>query len=112
MGDGSEEYPSAENTRLVGSCTGLLTAAAVSCSRTYLDLVNMSVDILKIAFRVGAQVAEAGDELEQTSTNSASWSAIFPGIGKEAAFMALEDFRTTHVRQLIFFLQWLILTRA
>ncbi|OQU98243.1 polyketide product template domain-containing protein isoform 1 [Cladophialophora immunda] len=43
-GDGSEIYPKPEDTRLVASCTGLLSAAAVSCARTYRELVSVGLE--------------------------------------------------------------------
>ncbi|OCT48088.1 Conidial yellow pigment biosynthesis polyketide synthase [Cladophialophora carrionii] len=91
FGDGSEVYPKPADTRLVASCTGLLSAAAVSCARTYRELVSIAVEALKLAFRVGAQVAQVCDEIEQTSL-PLCWAAIFPGVGKEDAFLALEEY--------------------
>ncbi|OAL39285.1 hypothetical protein AYO20_01603 [Fonsecaea nubica] len=90
-GDGSEIYPKPEDTRLVASCTGLLSAAAVSCAHTYSELVSVGLEALKLAFRVGSQVTQACDEIDQTSLPS-SWAAIFPGVGKESAYLALDDY--------------------
>ncbi|OAP55326.1 hypothetical protein AYL99_10299 [Fonsecaea erecta] len=90
-GDGSEAYPKPEDTRLVASCTGLLSAAAVSCARTYRELLSVGLEALKLAFRVGAQVTQVCDEIEQTSLPS-SWAAIFPGVGKESAYLALDEY--------------------
>jgi Starter unit:ACP transacylase in aflatoxin biosynthesis len=69
----------------------------VSSSHTFLELVDVSIEVLKIAFRVGVQVSAVRDELENGSTAPVSWSAIFPGIGKEEAFKNLADFHMTHV---------------
>ncbi|KIX08904.1 uncharacterized protein Z518_03561 [Rhinocladiella mackenziei CBS 650.93] len=91
-GDGADLYPKADTTRIVGSCTGLLSAAAVSSARTYRELVSVAIEVLKLAFRVGAQVAQVCDELKQTSPDPGSWAAIFPGVGKESAYLVLEKF--------------------
>jgi len=82
----------------VASCTGLLSAAAVSCARTYRELVSVGLEVLKLAFRVGAQVTEVCEEIEQTSLPT-SWAAIFPGVGKESAYLALDGFCKQTVSQ-------------
>ncbi|KAI9652280.1 MAG: Type I Iterative PKS [Alyxoria varia] len=95
-GDGVEAYPTSENTRLVGSCTGLLSALSLSCAGSYAQLVSVSVATLKLAFRIGAQVGKIRDALEQESTGSASWSAIFPGVTKDVAPSTLEEYCRQH----------------
>jgi Starter unit:ACP transacylase in aflatoxin biosynthesis len=70
---------------------------AVSCSRTYLELVSVSAEMLKIAFRVGAQVTEVCDELKQTTMTPASWPAIFTGVSEEQVVLALGDFHRSNV---------------
>jgi Starter unit:ACP transacylase in aflatoxin biosynthesis len=61
----------------------------------------VSVEVIKIAFLVGAQVAAVRDELEKRSIKGPSWSAIFPGTGKEEASKALMEFHKTNVRYLV-----------
>jgi Starter unit:ACP transacylase in aflatoxin biosynthesis len=53
--------------------------------------------MLKIAFRVGAQVTEVCDELKQKTTSPASWSAIFAGVSEEQVVLALGDFHRSNV---------------
>ncbi|CAK3875036.1 Conidial yellow pigment biosynthesis polyketide synthase [Lecanosticta acicola] len=80
------EYPSASNARILGLCTGSLTASAVSCSRSTLDLVSLAVETVKIAFKTGQRVTDAAQRLEPASEAKLdqSWSMIVGG-SQEAA---------------------------
>lgn len=69
-----------DNTRVIGLCTGSLAAAAVSCSRSTLDLVPMAVDAVAVAFSVGMLVAARGDSVVPSRDADESWSLIIPGI--------------------------------
>ena len=51
-------YPSAHESRLVGLCTGLFTATAVSCCQTITDLIPLAIHTVLVAFRTGHCVSK------------------------------------------------------
>ncbi|KAK4235627.1 ketoacyl-synt-domain-containing protein [Achaetomium macrosporum] len=68
------------NTAIVGLCTGALAAAAVSCSRSTLDLVPLAVDAVVVAFRTGMRVNDVAQRIEPSEAAAdQSWSVIMPG---------------------------------
>ncbi|KAF1812538.1 polyketide synthase [Eremomyces bilateralis CBS 781.70] len=88
-GENPSELPNASNTRILGLCTGLLAGSAVACSRSLSDLLPLSVQVLRISFRVGTLVAVAKSAL--TDSNE-SWSTIVTGTSHETAQKALDKF--------------------
>jgi hypothetical protein len=68
----------ADKVRLVGLCTGALAAAAVSCSRSILDLVPLAIHSIVVAFRVGLLVTDCARRLTLPLENDQSWSIIVP----------------------------------
>ena len=52
-GEGSRPFPSADNTYLVGICTGSFAAAAISTSQTLSELIPAGVEAVLVAFRTG-----------------------------------------------------------
>ena len=91
-------YPSPSSTRIVGSCTGLLAAAAVGSAQSLVDLIPVAVEAVKTAFRLGVLVAEARDEIEGTCNQSSSWSAVLPGLKYIEASDILASFHNERVR--------------
>ncbi|KAK3307264.1 uncharacterized protein B0T15DRAFT_394431 [Chaetomium strumarium] len=68
------------DTRILGLCTGALAAAAVSCSRSTIELVPLAVDAVVVAFRTGLHVAGMAQRLEAAETvEDESWSVVIPG---------------------------------
>ena len=65
---------------MLGVCTGALAAAAVSCSRSVLELVPMAVDAVAVAFRTGMHVMEVAKRIESSDASDQSWSIIVPGL--------------------------------
>lgn len=79
----------ADKVRLVGLCTGALAAAAVSCSRSIVDLVPLAVDSIVVAFRVGLLVTDCARRLTLPRENDQSWSIIVP---RSTAAEAVDQF--------------------
>lgn len=73
------------NARLLGLCTGALAAAAVSCSRSILELVPMAVNAVIIAFRTGTHVTDVAHRVEPSDTLDGSWSLIVSGLESSVA---------------------------
>lgn len=97
-GSGLDEYPAHSSTHIVGSCTGLLAAAAVSSARNFVDLLPLAVELVSIAYRIGSLVTETRDHIEQAPSRSSSWSVVLPGLRKEEAFDTLKTFHGNNVR--------------
>ncbi|KAL7623783.1 fusarubin cluster-polyketide synthase [Parahypoxylon ruwenzoriense] len=76
---------SAYNSRLLGLCTGALAAAAVSCSRSVLELIPLAVDAVTVAFRIGVHVTDVAQRVEPLDAPDRSWSIIVPGLASAEA---------------------------
>ena len=88
----SSELPAAANTRVLGLCTGLLSAAAVVSVKTVDELVTFAVHFVRLAFRSGAVVDVARNMLAQIDQDKAPWSTIVTGTTEPAAKEALAAF--------------------
>ncbi len=75
----------ADNSRMLGICTGALAAAAVSCSRSVLELVPMAVDAVAVAFRTGMHVIDVAQRIESSDASDQSWSIIVAGLASAEA---------------------------
>ena len=72
---------STDNSRILGLCTGALAAAAVSCSRSALELIPMAIDAVIVAFRTGMRVVDIAQRVEPSDVSDQSWSIIVSGSG-------------------------------
>ena len=84
---------------LVGLCTGLLAAIAVSASQSILDLIDNALKVARIAFRVGVKVHDTARRLFTIDDVQAdrSWSKLVVGIQKEACAAKIKDFNKRKV---------------
>jgi imidazoleglycerol phosphate synthase glutamine amidotransferase subunit HisH len=73
-----------------------LAAAAVSCSRSTLDLIPAAVQAVTAAFRTGVRVIDVARRIEPTDASMQSWSIIVPGVA--AAEAAVTEFNEQTVR--------------
>jgi hypothetical protein len=92
-----QPYPPPQETHLVGLCTGLFTAAAVSCCRTVTDLIPLAVHTVLVAFRTGLSVSEVRDRVDSQDGSPSAWSALIPGLQGEAAVRLLTKFNEDKV---------------
>ncbi|KAF4446291.1 fusarubin cluster-polyketide synthase [Fusarium austroafricanum] len=79
----------AQNTRVVGLCTGAFAAAAVSCSSFTADLIPMAVSSVIAAFRTGLLVTDTARRIDSSSDFNKSWALLVPG---PKAIAALQEF--------------------
>ncbi|TGJ83872.1 hypothetical protein E0Z10_g4873 [Xylaria hypoxylon] len=49
---------------MVGTCTGLVTAAAISCCRNLTEVLSIADDVVEIAFNLGLEAEKRSDYLE------------------------------------------------
>ncbi|WPG97329.1 conidial yellow pigment biosynthesis polyketide synthase [Acrodontium crateriforme] len=86
------ELPAANNTRVLGLCSGLLAASAVVSAKTLGELVDLAVVLVRIAFRSGAVVDSVRKALSLVGEESSSWSTIVTGTTEQGAKDALAAF--------------------
>ena len=97
-GESSRPFPSAENSYLVGLCTGSFAAAAISTSQTLFDLVPVAIEAVLLAFRTGLRSLELRDDIEKPMSRiTPSWSVIVNYQEAQAVGM-IEDFSAQRVR--------------
>lgn len=90
------------DTVLVGLCTGLLAAAAVSASQSILDLLANALKVVRVAFRIGVKVNDAAQRLStihDVEVNQ-SWSRLVVGVQKEATMAEVTQFNERKARRL------------
>ena len=69
-----------DNARVLGLCTGALAAAAVSCSRSTLELIPLAVCAVTVAFKTGVYATEAAQRIAPSDSSDRSWSMIVAGL--------------------------------
>ena len=82
------------DARIVGLCTGLLAATAVSAADSLTALIPIAIETVRIAFRAGAHVGKVAWQTEG-SQGSQSWSTIVAADEKSAQ-EAIDAFHDTH----------------
>ncbi|CAK1367940.1 unnamed protein product [Cercospora beticola] len=86
------EYPRSDNARVLGLCTGTLAAAAVSCSRSTLDLIPLAVAAVSAAFKTGMHVTDLAHRVQPSpdATTGLTWSML--AAASESTTEALSKF--------------------
>ena len=86
------ELPAAANTRALALCTGALAASAIVSAKSITDLVPLSVEAVRIAFRAGSRVDQVKRDLQQVGDEKEPWSRIVTGISEKDVQDALDAF--------------------
>ena len=86
------------DTRIVGSCTGLLAAIAASSSRGLSDLPALGVTLVRISFRVGVAVADSRERVQQGPTCQGSWSMAVAEPSQDKMRDLINKFHAEEVR--------------
>jgi iterative type I PKS product template protein len=76
----------------VGLCTGLLAGAVVASARSLSELLPLSTEAVRIAFRTGTCVGAAKEALDGASNSKEPWSTIVTSISEDAAKDAIAAF--------------------
>ena len=84
-------------TSLVGLCTGLFAAAAISSAPSLSGLVPVAVQVVLMAFRTGAYVAALADRLQGDAEISQSWTYVLPALEEAETSSILNDFHKENV---------------
>ena len=85
------------NTRIIGSCTGLLSAVAASSSTNLSRLPALGVLLVRISFRAGLLVASTGNRLQQDSS-TLCWSIAVMGMDRDPMSDLLRQFNSDEVK--------------
>lgn len=85
------------NTRIIGSCTGLLAAVAAASSPSLSLVPALGLLLVRVAFRAGLLVASTGDRLQQGSTDHC-WSIAVMGMEADPMNELLRQFNSKEVR--------------
>lgn len=92
-------YPTPADSYLLGLCTGALSAAAISSSKTISELLPVAVQAVRVAFRFGLCIDDVRTRIEpQTQT---SWSMVVLGLMAPQAIELLEQFAKLNVSRVI-----------
>ena len=94
----TSKSPDPSNTRIIGSCTGLLAAVAASSSRSLSDLPTLGVVLVRIAFRVGVAVASARERMQQGPACQGSWSVAVAESSQDRIRDVIAEFHADEVR--------------
>ncbi|KAK4104197.1 ketoacyl-synt-domain-containing protein [Parathielavia hyrcaniae] len=86
------DIPKPQNALLVGLCTGLWAASAISITPSLPDLVHIGVQAVLLSFKTGAYVESMAQRMSPTSDGSDSWTRIVPGWDVEETTAKLEAF--------------------
>lgn len=89
----------AQNTRVVGLCTGAFAAAAVSCSSFTADLIPMAVSSVVAAFRTGLLVTDTARRIDPSQGLNRSWALLVPGQKAAKVFQEFWDTQVSNVTQ-------------
>ncbi|KAL1594334.1 Type I Iterative PKS [Paraconiothyrium brasiliense] len=68
---------------LVGTGLGQLAAAAVACAANIIDLPDIAVESVRLAFRTGAVVENFSIPARRAGESDASWSLVVPGSAEQ-----------------------------
>lgn len=78
----------------MGLCTGLIAASVVASAQSLSDLLELSTEAVRVAYRVGDLVGRVAQDLHSADQ---SWSTIV--VAKEETVRdALQSFHRTQVR--------------
>ena len=93
--------PSCPSVHLLGLCTGLLAASAVASVDSLIALLPVAIEMVRVAFRTGAQVADVAERLQIFSDTHESWSTVFATADVPSAEEALKSFHQEHVHSIL-----------
>ncbi|KAJ5054544.1 uncharacterized protein L3040_000815 [Drepanopeziza brunnea f. sp. 'multigermtubi'] len=87
-----EDITNPTETVLVGLCTGLFAAAAISSSQSLSTLIPIAVQVSLMAFRAGAYVTAMAERLHKNIDSSDPWTYVLPTIGEKETKSIIDSF--------------------
>lgn len=85
-------------SHILGMCIGLLSASAIACSKSLVELIPLAVETVRIAFRLGSCVGYMAESLEPTVDGQRSWTSLVTGVDSKTVISAVESFNNSEVR--------------
>ena len=82
---------------MVGLCSGLFAASAITATPTLSTLVPVAVQVVLMAFRTGSYVHSLAERLSPASDKSESWTYILSNTTEEEAAVKLAEFHSENV---------------
>lgn len=94
-----KQYPRPGQTYLVGLCTEVLVAAAISSSDSQSELLPAAIHTVQVALRLSLHAVDLRDRIQLSEAESArhGWSAVFFGVDESAAAAAIEEFSGSQI---------------
>ncbi|KAH6844969.1 polyketide synthase [Chaetomium sp. MPI-CAGE-AT-0009] len=80
------------NTLLIGLCSGLWAASAISVAPSLPDLVHIGVQTALLAFKTGSYVHAIAERLNPAFERTENWTYIFSGLSVDDAAAKLDVF--------------------
>ena len=93
-----DQYLNNDDSCILGLGAGLLSAAAVACSRTLVDLPLIAVSVVRIAFRTGVVVGSISGQIHQPAEEQSTWSMIVSNVSEVEVQRELDAFHDRLVR--------------
>ncbi|KAK4131175.1 ketoacyl-synt-domain-containing protein [Trichocladium antarcticum] len=91
-----EDVTRHDRTHLVGLCSGLFAAFAISIAPSLSALVPVGVHTVLLAFRTGSYVHTLGQRLSSASVDEDGWTYVFPGLTAEVVVSRLAEFQAAN----------------
>jgi naphtho-gamma-pyrone polyketide synthase len=91
-GDRGHAYPTSDDGLLVGSCTGMLSCAAVSSCKNVGELLPLSVQVVALTIHLGLCVMRVRDMVDSTESSCGSWSILVSEINEADAANLIDNF--------------------
>ena len=82
---------------MVGLCTGLLAATAITSAPSLSVLIYIATEFVLVAFRLGIYIDGMADQLDTGDESSRIWTYIVPDIDQDATVSILHTFHTSRV---------------
>ncbi|KAK3994996.1 putative polyketide synthase [Cladorrhinum sp. PSN332] len=79
---------------ILGICTGLLSAAAVSCCRNLTELMSIAVEVVHLAFQIGFEASQRSQNIDPSTE---SWATLVTNIEISTLQKAIKIFNDSSV---------------
>lgn len=86
-------------------CIGLLSASAIACSKSLVELIPLAVESVRTAFRLGSYVGCMAQSLEPAIDGQKSWTSLVTGVDSKTVISAVDSFNQSEVQNFTFFMQ-------
>ena len=89
-----EEYSPNSGRAVVGVCTGSLAAIAAIIGRSDADFLDLALEFVLVALRLGVEVSRRSDNIESASE---PWAVAITKVGSESVLATIDAFNQSHM---------------